>query len=89
MNNVINTNVRENTVIEVDMSRSGTLSITVISLDGNVVKILHSGYAEEGKHLYRWNGTNASGDSVARGMYFIRVAGPDIDETRKGMAVSD
>lgn len=89
LNNVINTNVRENTVIEVDMSRSGTLSITVISLDGNVVKILHSGYAEEGKHLYRWNGTNASGDSVARGMYFIRVAGPDIDETRKVMAVSD
>ena len=89
LNNVINTNVRENTVIEVDMSRSGTLSITVISLDGNVVKILHSGYAEEGKHLYRWNGTNASGDSVARGMYFIRVAGPDIDETRKVMTVSD
>ena len=38
-------------------------------------------------HYYHWNGTNNSGNAVARGIYFIRVVGPGIDETRKVMVV--
>ena len=34
-------------------------------------------------------GTNGAGKSVARGMYFVRVIGDEIDETRKVMVVKE
>ncbi|WP_428770192.1 FlgD immunoglobulin-like domain containing protein [Treponema sp. HNW] len=89
LNNVINTTERENVVIQVKTEKAGSLSVMVMTLDGDVVKVLHSGRVEKGSHLYRWNGTNKSGTPVARGMYFIRVIGPGIDETRKVMAVKE
>jgi hypothetical protein len=36
-----------------------------------------------------WDGTNAGGNPVARGMYFVRVVGPDIDEIRKVMVIKN
>jgi flagellar hook assembly protein FlgD len=40
-----------------------------------------------GTHYYTWNGKNNAGNSVARGLYFVRVVGEGIDETRKVMIV--
>jgi hypothetical protein len=34
-----------------------------------------------------WDGRNLSGDPVARGMYFIRIVAPGIDEIRKVIVV--
>ena len=87
MNNVINVNVREQTIIQVDMPRDGNLNVIVMTMDGNIVKYLHHGSASKGTHHYYWNGTNGSGNPVARGLYFVRVVGPDIEETRKVMCV--
>ncbi len=89
LNNVINTNVNEKTRLEVDVKKAGNLTIQVMTIDGNIVKTLHRGRTSEGLHYYHWDGKNGAGDAVARGMYFIRVVGPGIDETRKVMAVKD
>ena len=58
-----------------------------MTADGNVVKYLENSRQSQGMHYYHWNGTNNSGNAVARGIYFIRVVGPGIDETRKVMVV--
>lgn len=89
LNNVINVNTGEQTLIKVDTERAGSLSVIVMTLDGDVLKILHSGRVEKGEHIYKWDGRNANGEPVARRLYFIRIVGPDIDETRKVMAVRE
>ena len=89
LNNVINVNAKEQTVIQVEMPDSGNLNIYIMTVDGNVVKRLSKGQVSEGTHYYRWDGTNTAGDTVARGLYFVRVTGPEIDETRKVMCVKE
>ena len=89
LNNVINVSIREQTVVQVNMKESGNLSVCVTTLDGNVVKWLSKGHASEGVHNFKWDGTNKSGNPVARGLYFVRVVAPEIDETRKVMCVKD
>ncbi|MGI5077909.1 FlgD immunoglobulin-like domain containing protein [Treponema maltophilum] len=89
LNNVINVNTGEQTLIKVDTERAGSLSVIVMTLDGDVLKVLHSGRVEKGEHIYKWDGRNANGEPVARGLYFIRIVSPDIDETRKVMAVRE
>ena len=87
LNNVINSNKREQTTLEVDVPSDSTLQVYVMTLDGSIVKTLTKSRVKAGKHYYTWNGTNGSGKAVARGMYFIRVLSADIDETRKVMVV--
>jgi hypothetical protein len=87
MNNVINADNGEKVVIKVDLKQKGNLNVLVMTLDGNIVDYLQRGEAEEGEHFYSWDGTNRRGKTVARGMYFVRVTGPGIDETRKVLVV--
>ena len=89
LNNVINSLNNEETVVEVQVPQTGFLTVQVLTLDGNVVKVLQRGRVEEGTYYYKWNGTNISGAAVARGMYFVRVVGPNIDETRKVMVIKE
>ncbi len=85
--NVVNATSKEFCTLEVNMPRDGNLRVIIMTADGNVVKYLESGRQTAGLHYYYWNGTNNSGKEVARGIYFIRVVGPDIEETRKVMVV--
>lgn len=87
LNNVINVENGENTVVQVDLKEAGNLNVIVMTLDGNIVKYLRHGHTDMGTHYYNWNGTNNGGSKVARGLYFVRVIGPGIDETRKVMCV--
>ena len=89
MNNVIDVNQREQTVIQVDMAEAGFLNVYVMTLDGNIVQQLEHGHISAGSHYYRWDGSNTGGSSVARGLYFVRVVGSGIDETRKVLCVKD
>ena len=89
LNNVINSAAREKVVVKVDVPQDGNLTVLVMTLDGNIVDYLHRGSAKQGEHFYSWDGTNRSGNPVARGMYFIRVIGPGIDETRKVLVVKE
>ncbi len=89
LNNVIDSKQKEQCVVEVVMPKDSNLNVYVMTLDGNIVKKLSKGRVSKGTHYYQWNGTNSKGKSVARGMYFVRVVGPDIDETRKVMVVKN
>ena len=89
MNNVIDATAGEKVVVKVDVPEEGNLTVLVMTLDGNIVDYLHRGTASQGEHFYSWDGTNRKGNPVARGMYFIRVSGPGLDETRKVMVVKE
>ena len=89
LNNVIDSTKGEKTVVKVTLEQETNLNVMVMTLDGNIVDYLHRGTASAGEHNYSWDGTNRSGKPVARGMYFIRVTGKGIDETRKVLVVKE
>jgi len=69
------------------MARSGVVAAQVFALDGSLVRVLQRGRQAAGDYSLFWDGKNASGDIVARGIYFIRVVAPDIDETRNVLVI--
>ncbi len=87
LNNVIDAGKNEKTVIKVNLAEEGKLNVMVMTLDGNIITYLNRGKTNAGEHYFTWNGRNRNGNIVARGMYFIRVIGSGIDETRKVMVV--
>ena len=89
LNNVINALKAEKMTLQVDMPSAGTLNVIIMTLDGDIVKYLHHGQAESGSHYFTWDGTTKNGGLTARGLYFIRIFGNGIDETRKVMVVKD
>jgi hypothetical protein len=87
LNNVINPTEGQETEILYTMKRSGIATIQVFDLDGNLIKVLHRGRQSAGNYTLYWDGTNAGGRPVARGVYFIRVVAPDTDETRNVLII--
>jgi hypothetical protein len=87
LNNVINPLEGEKTVLNYDLEKSGSVTINIFSLSGDVVKTLFKGRQASGNYKFTWDGRNTGGRVVARGIYFIRVIGPDIDEYRKVLVV--
>ncbi|MCL2181714.1 MAG: hypothetical protein FWB83_11385, partial [Treponema sp.] len=88
LNNVINSNNRENTYVRYVLSRPGRVTIQVYTLDGTLIRsIRRNEIRAAGEWTDAWDGTNNGGRPVARGMYFIRVVAPDIDEIRKVMVI--
>jgi hypothetical protein len=89
LNNVIFPENDERTVLTYEMERPGIASVIVFGLDGNVIRTIHRGRQGAGTYRYTWDGRNNSGQIVARGIYFIRVVAPGIDEYRKVIVAKD
>lgn len=89
LNNVIDAHKKENVILQVEVPKAGNIVIQVFTLDGNLVKVLERGRKGGGTYTYYWDGSNVAGNPVARGMYFIRVVGPEMDEIRKVMVVKE
>jgi hypothetical protein len=87
LNNVINPDKDEKTYVDYVLTRGGRVTIQVFTLDGNLVKVLERSSKGAGEYVAAWDGRNNGGRAVARGLYFIRVVAPDIDEIRKVMIV--
>jgi hypothetical protein len=87
LNNVINPDRGDSAVLQYVLTRSGRVTIQVFTLDGNLVKVLERSSRAVGEYAVSWDGRNNGGRTVARGLYFIRIVGPDIDEIRKVMVV--
>ena len=87
MNNVIDPTKGERTRLNYVLAQSGPVTVTVFTLAGDIVKVLQRGRQDPGDYTVNWDGRNLGGAAVARGIYFIRVVGPGIDEIRKVMVV--
>ncbi|MBN2658757.1 MAG: T9SS type A sorting domain-containing protein [Spirochaetales bacterium] len=87
LKNVINPENGETTNLHYELTEAGMVTIQVFDISGAMVDILQRGRQEAGEHSTAWDGHNSGGRIVARGVYFIRVVAPGIDETRKVMVV--
>jgi len=61
------------TTITYVISDFGDYSLRIYNLNGQLVKILSSGYGNPGKYTKVWDSTNESGTSVASGVYIYRL----------------
>jgi hypothetical protein len=87
LNNVINPDRDEKAWLHYILKRGGNVTIHVFDLAGTVVDVLFKGYKGVGEYSTAWNGRNRAGHAVARGIYFIKIVGPDIEDVRKVVVV--
>ena len=87
LNNVINSDKRERVFLDYRLNKSGRVTIQVFTMDGNLIRVLENKSMPADSYRVSWDGTNQRNQPVARGMYFIRIVAPEIDEIRKVMVV--
>jgi len=87
LNNVIDPTRGETARLSYQLPSDGDVTVTVFTLDGDVVRRLVLATQAAGDYSVDWDGTNMSGHPVARGIYFIRIVAPNIDEIRKVLVV--
>ncbi|MGA2547222.1 MAG: FlgD immunoglobulin-like domain containing protein [Rectinemataceae bacterium] len=88
LNNVINPTKGDIARLSYQLPTAGSVTITVFTLDGDVVaRLANSSSQAAGDYVVSWNGRNLSGAAVARGLYFVRIVAPGLDEIRKVLVV--
>ncbi|MBN2738786.1 MAG: hypothetical protein JXR70_17520 [Spirochaetales bacterium] len=87
LNNVINPDAGETVKLHYLLDRSGMVIIEVFDLKGDIIDIIERGRKNCGDYSSAWDGKNRGGRSVGRGMYFIKIMGPGIEEIRKVLVV--
>ncbi|MBN2509258.1 MAG: hypothetical protein JXB03_03235, partial [Spirochaetales bacterium] len=87
LNNVINPEQDETALLQYVLAKGGMVTITVFGLDGDVIDVIQRGPQGAGEYTASWDGRNRGGRIVARGIYFIRIVAPGVDEYRKVMVV--
>ena len=87
LNNVINPEQGDTTRLHYVLENSGTVTVQVFDLKGDIVDILHRGRQNAGEYSTTWDGRNRGGRIVARGVYFIKIVAPGISEVRKVLVV--
>ncbi|MCA9756441.1 MAG: T9SS type A sorting domain-containing protein [Candidatus Eisenbacteria bacterium] len=65
------------------LENSASVSLAVFDASGRLLRALHEGTAPAGENVVRWDGTDASGRSVAPGVYFVRLRGVQGEETAR------
>lgn len=71
------------TTIPFTAPRVGQVSITVYDMNGRKVQTLLNKTVDVGHHIVKWNGTDASGELVGSGVYFIRMQTETFKQVQK------
>ncbi len=74
---------REGTSLGFDLPRDAEVRVCVYDVQGRFVRELVQGRLAAGNHEARWDGRNASGVAVARGLYLVRLEADGIARIRK------
>lgn len=69
--------------LAIDMERAGPARLAVYDLRGRRAAVLHEGALPEGRNLFEWDGRDASGRSLATGVYFVRLESGGHEAVRK------
>jgi len=59
------------------------VDLAVYDASGRLVRRLASGRLAAGTHTFQWNGTDARGNRVANGIYFVKLTADSKTLTRK------
>jgi len=71
------------TTIRFDLTQTGAVELSIFDLNGRQVASLIDGSMAAGSHQVSWNGRDASGISVASGIYIYRLQSMDKVMSRK------
>ncbi len=71
------------TTIEFSVPSRMDVSVEIYNILGERVRTVFDGAAEAGTNQVVWDGTNASGEQVATGIYFYRMKADSFEKTRK------
>ena len=75
------------TAISYALPKDVKVTVEVFNLLGEKVQTLVNRRETAGQKVVHWNGTNASGDMVAPGIYFYRIAAGEFTATKKMIVV--
>lgn len=75
------------TTLRFDVPEPADVRLEVFDVTGRLVRTLHRGVLNAGRHSFVWNGTDASGSSVATGLYLCRAASPHYTAMQKMLLV--
>jgi len=78
---------RGETMIPYDLPASGQVSLKIFDITGKLVKTLVDGQELAGFHAATWDGRNHAGRSVASGIYYYRLSGPERQATMKMLVI--
>jgi flagellar hook assembly protein FlgD len=71
------------TSLTFNLSRTGTVSLAIMSVDGRRVRTVQPAIFAPGPHSYRWDGLDDHGRPVAPGVYFAVARTPEGDVTTR------
>lgn len=71
------------TSINVTIFNAGQVTLDLYTLDGKLVNTLFNGDLPLGLSTFTWDGKTGGGNTVASGVYLLRVHGPKLDEIKK------
>jgi len=61
------------TRIEYELPTTSQVKISVYNLNGQLVQTLFHGEQSAGRYTISWDGKNANGNSIASGLYLVRM----------------
>ncbi|MBI3554238.1 MAG: hypothetical protein HY077_17205 [Elusimicrobia bacterium] len=71
------------TKIVVNTYLEGPISVKLYTTTGRNLATIFDGYVVAGAHTFFWNGSTASGRTVASGVYLLKITGPKLDTVNK------
>ena len=73
----------DGTVVKFNMAKAADVSVNIYNVNGQLVSTLVDGAVSAGQQSIAWNGTDISGNKVARGVYFCRMITEGFTATEK------
>ncbi len=64
---------KDRTAILYDVARPGDVELSILDLEGRVIRHLVRGSVQPGRHRITWNGCDQAGRPVPAGLYFYRL----------------
>lgn len=71
------------TVLSFALARTGRVAMSVVGIDGRVVREFPESTFAPGTHSFEWDGLDSDGRNVAPGVYFAVVRGPEGTKTTR------
>ncbi len=72
------------TTIHFSLAREETIELTVYNLSGEIIRtLMHQQKLQPGVHTCLWDGTDAAGGAVPSGVYFYRLNGNTLRQSKK------
>lgn len=85
--NAFNPNRGEAMTLNVNLAQGGRVRAALYTLDGQELQVLTDQALSAGIYNFPWRGRNRSGETVATGLYLLKVDAPGHNKTYKVMVI--